>query len=59
MTFGLCNAPATFQSFMNSIFTDLTNQGHLVIYLNDILLFHSTLQDLYKLTHEVLHRLAK
>jgi hypothetical protein len=59
MTFGLCNAPATFQSFMNSIFTDLTNQGHLVIYLNDILLFHSTLQDLYKLTHEVLRRLAK
>jgi hypothetical protein len=59
MTFGLCNALATFQSFMNSIFTDLANQEHLVVYLDDILLFHSTLQDLHKLTHEVLHRLAK
>jgi hypothetical protein len=59
MTFGLCNAPATFQSFINSIFTDLADQGHLVVYLDDILLFHSTLQDLHELTHEVLRRLAK
>jgi hypothetical protein len=44
---------------MNSIFTDLINQGHLVVYLDDILLFHSTLQDLHELTHEVLCRLAK
>jgi hypothetical protein len=28
MTFGLCNAPATFQSFMNSIFSDLVDTGH-------------------------------
>jgi len=59
MTFGLCNAPATFQSFMNSIFADLADLGHLVVYLDDILLFHSTLHDLHELTHEVLRRLAK
>lgn len=29
MTFGLCNAPATFQSFMNSIFNNLFDDGHL------------------------------
>ena len=33
MTFGLCNAPATFQSFMNDIFSDLIDKNHLVIYL--------------------------
>jgi hypothetical protein len=59
MTFGLCNAPATFQSFMNSIFSDLIDHGHLVIYLDDILLFYPSLDDLHMLTHEVLHRVNK
>jgi hypothetical protein len=59
MTFGLCNAPATFQSFMNDIFTDLIDAGHLIVYLNDILLFHHALADLHALTHEVLRRLTK
>jgi hypothetical protein len=34
MTFGLCNAPATFQTFMNKIFEDLIDGGHVVIYLD-------------------------
>jgi hypothetical protein len=59
MTFGLCNAPATFQSFMNSIFSDLVDSGHLVVYLDDILLFHDNLPDLHALTHDVLSRLQK
>ena len=59
MTFGLCNAPATFQAFMNSIFSDLIDNGHLVVYLDDILLFHSNLSDLHTLTHDVLSCLAK
>ena len=59
MTFGLCNAPATFQSFMNDIFTDLIDQDHLVVYLDDILLFHQNLDDLHLLTHEVLRRLER
>src|SRR5882672_9503261 len=59
MTFGLCNAPATFQSFMNSIFSDLIDQDHLVVYLDDILLFHQNLDSLHDLTHEVLRRLLK
>jgi transposase InsO family protein len=59
MTFGLCNAPATFQSFMNDIFSDLIDQNHLVVYLDDILLFHDNLTDLHTLTHDVLSRLAK
>jgi hypothetical protein len=55
MTFGLCNAPATFQAFINDIFSDLVDKGHLVVYLDNILLFHN---DLAKL-HEVLQCLKK
>jgi len=59
MTFGLCNAPATFQSFMNYIFMDLIDEGHLVVYLDDILLFHTTLTDLHALMHKVFQCLEK
>ena len=59
MTFGLCNASATFQSFMNDIFSNLIDQNHLVIYLDDILLFYDNLTDLHTLTHDVLSQLTK
>jgi hypothetical protein len=59
MTFGLCNAPATFQAFMNNIFSDLVDEGHLAVYLDDILLFHDDLAKLHCLTHEVLQCLQK
>jgi hypothetical protein len=59
MTFGLCNAPATFQTFMNSIFSDLIDKNHVVVYLDDILLFHDNLDDLHALTHTVLSRLEQ
>ena len=57
VTFGLCNAPATFQTFMNTLFEDLIDQGHVVVYLDDILLFHESQTKLNTLTHKVLHRL--
>lgn len=41
MSFGLTNAPATFQSLMNDVFKDLINAG-LVVYLHDILVYSST-----------------
>jgi hypothetical protein len=59
MTFGLCNAPATFQTFMNKIFEDLIDEGHVVIYLDDILIFSDNLDQLDQLTHEVLSRLER
>jgi hypothetical protein len=54
MNFGLCNAPATFQMFMDEQFKDLIATGHVVIYLDDILIFASTLLVLEQLTHQVL-----
>jgi len=54
MTFGLCNAPATFQTFMDTQFADLITTGHIVIYLDDILIFATILDKLVFYTHKVL-----
>jgi len=54
MTFGLCNVPATFQTFMDTQFADLIATGHVVIYLNDILMFATTLSKLVFYMHQVL-----
>ena len=57
MTFGLCNAPVTFQTFMNQIFEDLLDMGQVIIYLDDILIFMHTIDQLDRLTCKVLERL--
>ena len=36
MFFGFCNAPSTFQAFMNHIFTDMIAEKWLKIYMDDI-----------------------
>ena len=59
MTFGLCNALATFQTIMNTEFGDLLDIGQVVIYLDDILIFATTLAELMRLTHLVLQQLEK
>ena len=59
MTFGLCNAPATFQTFMDTQFLDITETRHIVIYLDNILIFASTAQELLHYTHLVLEHLQE
>jgi hypothetical protein len=54
MNFGLCNTPTTFQTFMDEQFKDLIATRHIVIYLDDILIFTNTLLVLEQLTHQVL-----
>src|SRR5882724_8245282 len=39
MFFGLTNSPATFQTMMNNIFRELIDEGVVVIYMDDILIF--------------------
>jgi hypothetical protein len=59
MFFGLCNSPATFQSFMNAAFKDLIDTNHVVVYMDDILIFTNTLEELRTLTHRVLKVIEK
>jgi len=59
MTFGLCNAPATFQTFMDIEFGPLIKGGHVVVYLNDILIYATTIMELVYWTHKVFQLLLK
>ena len=54
INFGLCNAPATFQTFMDEQFKDLIATGHVVVYLDDILIFADNEAELERLMHRVL-----
>lgn len=56
MPFELKNAPATFQQLMNSVLTGI--QGlRCLVYLDDIVIYGSSLQDHNKRLTEVLKRL--
>ena len=39
MFFGLTNSLATFQTMMNNIFKDLIDEGYVVVYMDDILVY--------------------
>jgi hypothetical protein len=54
INFGLCNAPTTFQMFMDEQFKDLIATGHVMVYLDNILIFFNNLVKLGQLTQEVL-----
>ena len=59
MTFRLCNAPATFQTFMDIKFGPLIKEGHIVVYLDDILIYATTITELVYWTHKVFKLLLK
>ena len=54
MFFGLTNSPATFQGFMNHIFKDMIDDGHVVVYLDDILIFAESREHHDQLVRQVL-----
>ncbi|KAJ1300254.1 hypothetical protein OPQ81_005083 [Rhizoctonia solani] len=58
MPFGLCNAPAAFQHFMNEIFRDILDV-YVIVYLDDILIFSENEEDHWKHVQEVLCRLRE
>jgi hypothetical protein len=58
MPFGLSNAPAAFQRFMNDVFSDLLDKN-VIVYLDDILIYSDNLEEHKKHVREVLRRLRK
>lgn len=59
MFFGLKNSPATFQTMMNALFRDLITEGHVVIYMDDILIFTETLEQHRHIVKQVLRKLRE
>ena len=39
MFFGMCNSPATFQSMMDAIISDMIDDNLVIIYMDNILIF--------------------
>ncbi|XP_073448026.1 uncharacterized protein [Aquarana catesbeiana] len=58
MPFGLCNAPATFQHFVNDIFRDLLDL-YVIVYLDDILIFSPSVDEHRRHVRNVLTRLRQ
>ena len=58
LPFGLCNAPATFQTLIDSILSDLIDQG-VIVYLDDILIYTKTEEEHLRILTEVLQRLRE
>ena len=56
MPFGLCNAPGTFQHYMNDTFHDFLDE-FLVVYLDDLLIYSKTLKEHKQHVRRVLERL--
>jgi len=54
MFFGLCNLPATFQFIMDSLFDGMKTRNAMIVYMDDILIFAETEEELEKYTNEVL-----
>lgn len=54
MFFGLTNSPATFQTMMNHLFRDLINQGKVVVYMDNIMIYTVTLEEHQRIVLEVL-----
>ena len=59
MFFGMCNSPATFQAMMDGTFEDIVEGGFVLIYMDDILIFASSREQLEQLTKQVLQRLRE
>src|SRR5215469_3056413 len=57
MFFGLCNSPGTFQNMMNNIFKEEILQNLVAIYLDDILIFADSKEELQKKTIQVMKKL--
>jgi len=54
----MCNSPATFQSMMDHIFKDEIHHKWVIVYMDNILIFSKTKEDLKRITKIVLKKLC-
>ncbi|KAJ3565343.1 hypothetical protein NP233_g7688 [Leucocoprinus birnbaumii] len=54
MFFGLTNSPATFQHMMDTIFARMLDKGNIIIYMDDILVWGETIEELRERTIQAL-----
>jgi hypothetical protein len=59
MYFGFCNAPLTFQQMMNEVLREEIATGHVVVYIDDILIFTDDILLHRQLTQRVLTKLRE
>jgi hypothetical protein len=57
MQFGLCNAPSTFQRMVNEVLAEEKSGGHVVVYIDDILVHTKMVKENQKWTRRVLQKL--
>ena len=58
MLMGLTNAPAMFMQTMNNLFMDLLDKA-VVVFLDDILIYSTTIEEYFELLEKVLTCLCK
>ena len=56
MPFGLCNAPASFQSIINEVLRELLNEG-VIVYIDDILIYSETMEEHVAIVRKILGKL--
>ena len=59
MFFGLTNSPATFQTMMNTILQPVILEGHVQVYIDDILIYTQTKEEHRVLVRRVLQILKE
>ena len=59
MFFGMCNSPAMFQSMMDKTFATMIEGKLVIIYMDDILIFAKTKEELKRITKLVLEKLRE
>jgi RNase H-like domain found in reverse transcriptase/Reverse transcriptase (RNA-dependent DNA polymerase) len=59
MFFGMCNSPATFQAMMDNIFMTMIDNRLVIVYMDDILIFAHTKEELERITKLVLEKLRE
>jgi Reverse transcriptase (RNA-dependent DNA polymerase) len=59
MFFGMCNSLATFQAMMDDIFMMMIDNQLVIVYMDDILIFADTKEELERITKLVLEKLRE